>query len=110
MSSIMRRRRGLISAIGCSCLWIGLRQPQACQTGDLPHDGHPTSRASGLVQSPFSDSSQCGYPLVTVLAFIYLMAVWAILRGTTTFSQVSLALSIAGRRFIIEAPSTDRAH
>src|SRR5580704_19236498 len=41
MSSIMRRRRGLISAIGGSCLWIGLRQPQSCQTGDLPHDDPP---------------------------------------------------------------------
>src|SRR5260221_9791002 len=37
MSSIMRRRRGLISAIwGTSCLRIGLRRPQSCQTGGLP--------------------------------------------------------------------------
>src|SRR5271165_4092822 len=54
MSSIMRRRRGLISAIwGTSCLRIGLRQPQSCQTGGLPSQP-PTFYNycdSGLVQS-----------------------------------------------------------
>src|SRR6187401_1183404 len=55
MSSIMRRRRGLISAIGGSCLWIGLRQPQSCQTGNL-RTVRPTSRASGLVQSAMERS------------------------------------------------------
>src|SRR5665213_2874302 len=53
MSSIIRRRRGLLSAIGVSPVCgIGLRQPQSSQTGDLPDHITPKSRASGLVQSP----------------------------------------------------------
>src|SRR6516225_3015773 len=47
MSSIMRRRRGLISAIGGSpVLRVGLRHPQSSQTGDLPLPASCTDRAS----------------------------------------------------------------
>jgi hypothetical protein len=35
MSSIIRRRRGLIAAIGFSCLRGGLAQPKSTQMGDL---------------------------------------------------------------------------
>src|ERR1700732_3117828 len=58
MSSIMRRRRGLISAIGGSCLWIGLRQPQSCQTGDLPHDDPPYLPRKRVSSIPLSDSAK----------------------------------------------------
>ena len=34
-SSIIRRRRGLIAAIGFSCLRGGLAQPKSSQMGDL---------------------------------------------------------------------------
>ena len=36
ISSIIRRRRGLIAVIGLSCLRGGLAQPKSSQTGDLP--------------------------------------------------------------------------
>src|SRR6266581_396466 len=61
MSSIMRRPRGLISAIGGSpVLRVGLRHPQSSQTGVLPLSTHPTPATPGSF-NPFSDSSQCGY-------------------------------------------------
>src|SRR5260370_41899530 len=54
MSSIIRRRRGLISVIGgAPALRIGLRQPQSSQTGGLPPNRSLHSRDSGFVQSPF---------------------------------------------------------
>src|SRR5580692_4960999 len=63
MSSIMRRRRGLISAIGGSCLWIGLRQPQSCQTGDLPHDDPPYLPRKRVSSTLFQTDSNLSYGL-----------------------------------------------
>ena len=54
MSSIMRRRRGPISAIEGSRLEGWASRPQSSQTGRPPSNPSPQSRGSRFVQSPWS--------------------------------------------------------
>src|SRR6202789_3286974 len=67
MSSIMRRRRGLNSAIGGSCLRDGLQHPHPLSQEPL-NKSPQSRRASGFVQSYLKDAIRYIGPIILDLA------------------------------------------